>query len=459
MGDRIWVSVVVPVYNSMPYLKDCIESLINQTLKDIELIFVDDRGTDNSVGLIKRYQDKDDRIKILHNSVNMGAGASRNRGIAAARGEYIAIFDADDVFELSMLEAMYQRAEETKADIVVCDFVTMDETGKDLYERRIPRWFVKRWDDDELLRKEENQRYSPAVLGAVAWNKLLRKEFVLKNNLQFQQIYNCDDVFFSATALMSAGSIAYLGRTAKPMIHYRNGGVNSQSKNIRDIFTGINAAKAVIKYVNAEENRRKYRGGAFSISFKVMTIWLNRLNSYQRNEFLSRIPVLTMEEMGLASWRDGDYLSIHDRDAAKKLFEDGNKTEEDFLLAITTGLYLDESIRPELKEVFGKGKYALWGYGAFGKQLLSEENRVLLDFSCIVDKSPTVIGTKVGNLEVKAPSKGVLEEIDAIVVPNSNYVDSVLADLKKMDCDIPIFDIVSFLRFGIPLEECIYKWK
>ncbi len=89
--------------------------------------------------------------------------------------------------------------------------------------------------------------------------------------------------------------------------------------------------------------------------------------------------------------------------------------------------------------------------------MLQNGNNDLFGFKCIVDKSPQIIGTRVGSLEIQKPAKEVFEGIDAIVVPNSNYIDSVIDDLTVMGCDIPVIDIVAFYRFGIPLRECIYR--
>ena len=112
------VSIIVPVYNSGKYLKTCLDSLVNQTLKDIEIIAVDDCSTDNSILILMDYAKKYHNIKVYHNRENLGQGASRNRGLDIARGEYICFVDSDDYIRYTMYEDMYKAAVNNSAPLV-----------------------------------------------------------------------------------------------------------------------------------------------------------------------------------------------------------------------------------------------------------------------------------------------------------------------------------------------------
>lgn len=118
MGNRPKISVVIPVYGVENYIAKCIEALQRQTLKELELIFIDDCGGDGSIAIAEEYAKEDSRIKILYNEQNMGAGKSRNRGIDAATGEYIAFVDPDDWLDDNFYEVLYNRAKEGNYDIV-----------------------------------------------------------------------------------------------------------------------------------------------------------------------------------------------------------------------------------------------------------------------------------------------------------------------------------------------------
>lgn len=111
------VSVIIPVYNAAEFLKDGLNSLLKQTLREIEIICVDDGSTDGSLVILKEFEKTDARIRVIHQE-NQGAGAARNNGMDVARGKYLAFLDADDFFEKNMLKAAYDRAEETEAEYV-----------------------------------------------------------------------------------------------------------------------------------------------------------------------------------------------------------------------------------------------------------------------------------------------------------------------------------------------------
>ena len=112
------VSVIIPVYNVEKYLNQCLDSVIAQTLTDIEIICVNDSSTDGSLGILEEYEKKDKRIRVV-TQPNSGAGAARNRGLSMASGKYLSFLDSDDFFEPDMLELAYQKAEEDSADFVV----------------------------------------------------------------------------------------------------------------------------------------------------------------------------------------------------------------------------------------------------------------------------------------------------------------------------------------------------
>ena len=117
------VSVIVPVYNVEKYIEKCANSLINQTLSDIEIIFVNDGSTDGSIQIIEQYENNfKEKVKCVSKD-NGGLSSARNYGIPYATGEYIAFLDSDDYVELDMYETMYNKAKEDDFDMVECDFI------------------------------------------------------------------------------------------------------------------------------------------------------------------------------------------------------------------------------------------------------------------------------------------------------------------------------------------------
>ena len=112
------VSVIVPVYNSEKYLRECVDSILGQTFENIEVIFVDDGSDDNSLDILHEYEKQDSRIKVIQNK-HCGGGAARNTGIENAHGEYIMFFDSDDYMESQLIEKAYNKCKSENADITV----------------------------------------------------------------------------------------------------------------------------------------------------------------------------------------------------------------------------------------------------------------------------------------------------------------------------------------------------
>ncbi|HEL1907892.1 TPA: glycosyltransferase family 2 protein [Streptococcus suis] len=132
------ISVCVPVYNSSTYLRECIESIRNQTFKDLEIICVDDGSTDDSLEILKEFQRKDPRVQLIVQERNMGVGVARNRAIDLASGQYMSFIDSDDFIEPEMFEELYNKAIKNDAEIAICD-VNLYSDGGRLNKRK---WFT-----------------------------------------------------------------------------------------------------------------------------------------------------------------------------------------------------------------------------------------------------------------------------------------------------------------------------
>ena len=134
------VSVIIPVYNAEKYLRQCLDSVLGQTLKEIELICVDDGSTDRSMEILLEYASKDKRIRVITQK-NGGPGKARNTALPYATGKYISFLDADDWFEQDFLEKMFDRSDEVQADICICETQRFDDaTGDELPSE----WMLKK---------------------------------------------------------------------------------------------------------------------------------------------------------------------------------------------------------------------------------------------------------------------------------------------------------------------------
>ena len=223
------VSVVMAVYNSEKYLKKALASVFSQTLREIEIICVDDGSADASLSILEEAAKSEPRMKILrHTEPTDGAGAARNLGMAAATGTYLSILDADDFFEPDMLEKAYARAEEKRADIVLYDsWLYEDGSGRD----EIVGWILLRDnlpDQDVFSAKENAAHIFQMGLGS-AWHCFFRRDFVEHENLQFESIHHADDLGFVYLAFACAKRITVVD---EKLMHYRRNNAGSQSANL-----------------------------------------------------------------------------------------------------------------------------------------------------------------------------------------------------------------------------------
>ena len=126
---KVKLSIIVPVFNTEKYLSECLNSLINQTLKSIEIICVDDGSTDNSLSILEKFHSKDERVKIIHQG-NFGVSVARNNGIAMAQGEYIGFVDSDDWVDADFFEKLYNASQKFGAEVVAGDFMAQRKFAK-----------------------------------------------------------------------------------------------------------------------------------------------------------------------------------------------------------------------------------------------------------------------------------------------------------------------------------------
>ena len=188
------VSIILPIYNTENYLRECLDSVVAQTLREIEIICVDDGSTDNSPAILDEYARQAPRIHVIHQP-NTGAGAARNRGLAETSGEYLAFLDGDDVFFPEMLERAYDRAYQFQADVVIFQYKWRYEENGLINESKSFGCRTELLPEADVFSRKILPRTIFTLTNEAAWNKLFRREFVLKEKLQFQTIHNSNDCF------------------------------------------------------------------------------------------------------------------------------------------------------------------------------------------------------------------------------------------------------------------------
>lgn len=235
------ISVIIPVYNVQQYLEKCIESVVNQTYKNLEIILIDDGSTDMSGKICDEFAEKDGRIKVIH-SKNGGVSAARNIGLDIATGEYIGFVDSDDWIESQMYEKLLKNIKSNNADISICD-VFIEQNGTKIHT-------VLDKYKQNFTRKEILEILFDNVGFNWLWNKLIKRK--LFENYDFENkirlhtdIYMGEDILCVCECICRSEIISYV---SEPLYHYlqRSGSACKNKFNLKKT-TNINAYEKITK--------------------------------------------------------------------------------------------------------------------------------------------------------------------------------------------------------------------
>lgn len=205
------ISVIIPVYNVEKYLHRCVDSILNQSLQDFEIILVNDGSTDSCPEICDKYVQQDERIRVIHKQ-NARVAAARNDGIKVAQGEFISLIDSDDWIEPTMLEEMYSTATKFGCDFVMCDFTKKGKEVEYIVSQPIAEGFYNR----ERIEKElfkclimfDNIEFPPTISN---WTCLFNREFLIDNVLYYDEdIHYCEDSIFGSKVMYNANRFYYL---------------------------------------------------------------------------------------------------------------------------------------------------------------------------------------------------------------------------------------------------------
>ncbi|MDR0810870.1 MAG: glycosyltransferase [Paludibacter sp.] len=239
--DTTLVSVLIPCYNTANYLHRCLDSIVNQTLREIEIICINDASTDNSAQILQKYAESDNRIKVITFSENRGVAVARNVGIQQAQGEYLGFVDSDDYVDLNFYEKLYFRAKNADAEVVKAQ-VSQLNTDNSTVSYNI---------DIKLSNK--------TIFTTFFWLAIYKRELIQKNNIRFLEgfVY-AEDRIFPLTASYLANKMETVSNTCYHYIR-RNDSTDSlllNKKKIENYCACINKIFAFIN--NTIDNKNDY---------------------------------------------------------------------------------------------------------------------------------------------------------------------------------------------------------
>lgn len=238
--SEIMVSVVIPVYNVENYLEECLESVLNQTYSELEIICVDDGSTDRSLQILQEYAKKDERVRVVSQQ-NKGAGAARNHGIKLANGRYIYFMDSDDYCDAALLEKTVAAAETLEADIVAFHYYVFDEEGvvteRDGYQKKMVE------EGQETVSYRDLPDTIMSFVNPTPWNKLYRRAFIENTGIRYEEISSTNDITFAGVSVARAEKIGLLD---EHLLYYRKGHSGTitsiKTKNLNNVYIAVESA-------------------------------------------------------------------------------------------------------------------------------------------------------------------------------------------------------------------------
>ena len=300
------VSIVIPVYNVEKYLARCLDSCLNQTFSDIEIICVNDGSTDNSGVILKNYQKFDSRIRII-NKENGGLSSARNAGMAEVKGKYVLFADSDDYISSIAVEKLLKNAERNQSDIVIFDYISGSSdlgTQKIIYQSQ----FLSKFENKPFNKDDigfAGYKYTPPT----AWSKLYRTELI-KDKISFCEGMIYEDNPFWAEVYLSAERITYEPKTLYYYLVNRPGCImQGCGEKVFDIFRVYENIEKSFKAHNLYE---QYKSEINLL--KIMDYIRNyyKIESGLKRAFCDRI-IAENIETDYQKWLGGNYLDIEKR--------------------------------------------------------------------------------------------------------------------------------------------------
>lgn len=240
------ISIIIPVYNTEQYLKQCLDSVVKQTYPNLEIICVDDGSTDSSREILEQFARNDARFLVL-TQPNSGQGAARNYGIEASSGEYITFLDADDWVDERFCEKLIHVIEEKAVDFVICAATVYDEKKKK-YSNKTGYFNLRMFSDDSRARTLKDVGDRIFDLPVMPWGKVFRASFLKDGGVRFVPGYAFEDNGFFTDVLLSMKNFTIF---KEPLVYYRvnreNSEIQSKGKNYIDVIFQLSYIKSTLE--------------------------------------------------------------------------------------------------------------------------------------------------------------------------------------------------------------------
>ena len=285
------VSVIIPVYNVEKYLDKCLDSIINQTYKNLEIICINDGSIDSSFEILQKYAQKDNRIKLV-NQENKGLGATRNVGLEIAEGEFISFIDSDDFVDKNLYKNCIEKIA-PDIDVIVFGAKTVNLKKNKIYSGQ---YSSKRFHENFNLKDLFN-------IYTVAWNKLYRHSFLKEHSIIFDTPKTGEDQTFFIKVALNVKNIFILKKDFYYYIKYRNGALSNR-KDSTDLST-IENTYSIINYLKNKELSVEIKNKIISHYLLKTLSWFSKIEKEKQSEVFNIVETLfsyTRHETGKFWW-------------------------------------------------------------------------------------------------------------------------------------------------------------
>ncbi len=293
------ISVIVPLYNNEKYIKKCLTSLLNQTHKNLEIIVIDDKSTDNGLNIAQSIVDE--RIKIIKNKKNLGIGKTRNIGLSLATGDYISFVDSDDYIDKRMYERYLLKAEKDDLDLLTSDYYKVIDGEKKYF--KVDSFEVTNINKNANIINLIN--YGPC-------NKLYKRDLIINAGAKFSETTKFEDVVFVSSVISKAKKIGYLNEAYYNYVVHENSETTTIDDRtfdifevvdmVRDIYSNLDGTKELeyfvineitrymlkARYEKRKENREKLINQGYSYLYSINAEWRHN-KIYRKTNIFKRI--------------------------------------------------------------------------------------------------------------------------------------------------------------------------
>lgn len=444
----IKISIIVPVYNVEKYLKRCLDSLINQTLKDIEIIVINDASPDDSDTIMRHYEALyPEKIKCIYLDINRCQGGARNIGIEMAQGEFLMFVDADDYVDVTICEKLYVIATEHDYDTVYCDYYREDEnTGK--------RYWTSFMYDNLIGELNNEKRLALVLTYYYGVAQIIHKSLFQDGSLRYPENVKFED---SAFAVKHFLQIKWCGKLSEPLYTYVIRDDSTCGKNnIQNSYDMYKIARIVLEYGKTLSPQQALMTKYASLKICVTTFerFLNFLE-YPAKDINTMIEEIEEQFSDILYSR---LLYTFDRTDIVDFLVKRNKEHRDLRIMEKSSeqiyySYFEKEINQFLTFIVeNNDNILLWGAGKrniqFLKQFDSEHTKIKWVTDINSDKWGAVLETGHEVLNFR----DVINQLDVVITTNRNFTSFVTQTIQKFNKTIQIIDLESMI-----ISDCIQE--